>query len=63
LLKKYNFASIRKSHALLVASKVIGLEANAEKTMFISRECDAGQYHNRKIGNKYLESLEYFKYL
>jgi hypothetical protein len=50
---------------LVVASKEIGLEVNAEKTkyMVMSRDQNAGQNHNLKIDNKSFESVEQFKYM
>jgi hypothetical protein len=55
----------RNTKVLVVASKEIGLEVNAEKTkcMFLSRDQNAGHNHNIKIDNKYSESVEEFKYL
>jgi hypothetical protein len=43
--------------ALLVDSKEIGLEANAEKTnyMVMSRDQHAEQNHNINVGNKLFE--------
>jgi hypothetical protein len=54
-----------KTEALLVTSKEIGLEVNAEKTkyMFMSHEQNAGQNHNIKLDNKFFETVEQFKYL
>jgi hypothetical protein len=48
-----------------VSSKDIGLELNAEKTeyIFMSREENAGQYHNIQVGNKSFERVKEFKYL
>jgi hypothetical protein len=50
---------------LVVASKEIGLEVNAEKTKYLimSRDQVAGKDHNIKIDNKSLERVEQFKYL
>jgi hypothetical protein len=55
----------KNTEALIVASKEIGLEVNAEKTKCIvmSRDQNAGQNHNIKIDNKDLERVEQFKYL
>jgi hypothetical protein len=55
----------KHTEALVVASKEIGLEVNAEKTkyMVMSRDQNAGQNHNIKIDNKSFERLEQFKYL
>jgi hypothetical protein len=58
--------SIRKNtEGLVVASKKTGLKANAEKTkyMVVSRDQNAGQNHNIKIGNKSFERVQEFKYL
>jgi hypothetical protein len=58
--------TIRKNtDALLVASKEIGLEVNAEKTkyMVMSRAQNAGRNGNIQIGNKSFETVEQFKYL
>jgi hypothetical protein len=51
--------------ALLVASKEIGLEVNADKTkcMFMSRYRAAGQSHSMNIDNSSFERVEEFKYL
>jgi hypothetical protein len=55
----------KNTEALVVASKEIGLEVNAEKTkyMVMSRNQNAGQNHNIKIDNKSFEKVEQFKYL
>jgi hypothetical protein len=44
---------------LLVPSKEIDLQKNAEKTKytFMSSEKSAGQHHNRMMGNKSFESV------
>jgi sorting nexin-29 len=58
--------TIRKNtEALLITSKEIGLEANAEKTkyMLMSQDQNAGQNGNIQIGNKSSETVEQFKYL
>jgi len=49
---------------LVVASKKIGLEVNAEKTNYLtmSRDQAAGTEHNIKIDNKSLERVEQFIY-
>jgi hypothetical protein len=53
----------KNTEALMVASKEIGLEVNAEKTkyMVMCREQNAGQNHNIKIDNKSFEMVEPFK--
>jgi hypothetical protein len=55
----------KNTEALVVASKEIGLEVNAEKTMYMvmSRNQNAEQNHNIKIENKSFERVEQFKYL
>jgi hypothetical protein len=55
----------KNTEALVVASKEIGLEVNAEKTkyMVMSRNQNAGQNHNMKLDNKSFERVEQFKYL
>jgi hypothetical protein len=55
----------KNTEALLIASKVIGLEVNAEKTkyMVMSRDQNAGQNGYLQIGNKSFETVEQFKYL
>jgi sorting nexin-29 len=58
--------TIRKNtEALLIASKEIGLEVNAEKTkyMVMSRDQNAGQNEYIQIGNKSFETVKQFKYL
>ena len=53
------------AEALLVASKEIGLEVNADKTKYMvtSRDQNAGQSHSMKIDNSSFERVEEFKYL
>jgi hypothetical protein len=55
----------KNTEALVVASKEIGLEVNAEKTkyMVMSRNPNSGQNHNIEIDNKSFERVEQFKYL
>jgi hypothetical protein len=58
--------TIRKNtEALLIASKDIGLEINAEKSkyMVMSPDQNAGQNGNIQTGNKSFETVEQFKYL
>jgi hypothetical protein len=58
--------SIKKNaEYLVIASKAIGLEVNAEKTkyMVMSRNQNAGHSHNINIDNKSFERVEEFKYL
>jgi hypothetical protein len=61
-----NIHTIRKNtEALLIASKEIGLEVNAEKTKYMnmSRDQNAGQNGYIQIGNKSFETVEQFEYL
>ena len=53
------------AEALVVASKEIGLEVNADKSkyMVMSWDHNARQSHNIKIGNSSFERVEEFKYL
>jgi hypothetical protein len=53
------------SGALVVASKEIGLEVNADKTkyMVMSREQNAGQSHNVNIDNSSFQRVEQLKNL
>ena len=55
----------KNTEALIVATKGIGLEVNAEKTkyMAMSRDQKAKQNHNIKKDNKTFERVEQFKYL
>jgi hypothetical protein len=58
--------TIRKNtEALVIASKKIGLEVNAEKSkyMVMSRDQNAGQNGYIQIGNESIETVEQFKYL
>ena len=51
--------------ALVVATKEIGLEVNADKTkyMVMSREQTAGLSHTKNVDNNSIERVEEFKYL
>jgi hypothetical protein len=53
------------AEGLLVATKEIGLEVNADKSkyMVMSRDRNAGWGHSVKIDNSSIESVEEFKYL
>ena len=53
------------AEALIVASKEIGLEVNADKTkyMVMSGDQNVGQSHNIKTDNSSFESVKEFKYL
>jgi len=55
----------KKTEALVFASKEIGLEVNAKKTMYMvmSRDQNAGRSHNIKNDNSSIERVEGFKYL
>jgi len=53
------------AEALVVATKEIGLEVNADKTkyMIMSRDQNAGRSDSMKIDNSSIERVEEFKYL
>ena len=53
------------AEALILASKEIGLEVNADKTKYtvMSRDQNAGQSYSIKIDNSSFERVEEFKYL
>jgi hypothetical protein len=53
------------AEALVVATKEIGLEVNADKTkyMVMSWDWNAGWGHSVKIDNNSIERVEEFKYL
>ena len=53
------------AEALVVATKEIGLEVNADKTMYMvmSRDQSAGRSHNIKIDSSFFERVEHLKYL
>jgi hypothetical protein len=53
------------AEALVVASKKIGLEVNADKTkyMVMARDQNAGRSNSMKIDNSSIERVEEFKYL
>ena len=53
------------AEALLVVTKEIGLEVNADKTkyMVMYRDRNAGRGHSVKIDNISIERVEEFKYL
>ena len=50
---------------VIVATKEIGLEVNADKTKYMvtSRDQNAGRGHSVKIDNSSIERVEEFKYL
>jgi hypothetical protein len=54
----------KNTDALVVATKEKGLELNADKTkyMVISLDQNAGQNHNVKTDNKFVERVREFKY-
>jgi hypothetical protein len=54
-----------KCGSLIVATKEIGLEVNANKTKytFMSRDQNAGRSNIMKIDNSSIERVEEFKYL
>jgi len=53
------------AEALVVATKEIGLEVNADKTKYMvkPRDRNAGRGHSMKIDNSSIERVEEFKYL
>ena len=53
------------AETLVVATKEIGLEVNADKTkyMVMCRDRNAGRGHSVKIDNSSIERVEEFKYL
>jgi len=55
----------KNTEALVVASKEIGLEVNADKTKYLvmSRDQNAGRSHNIKTDNSSFESVEEFNYM
>jgi hypothetical protein len=61
-----SICTIRKNtEALVIASKEIGLEVNAEKTKYtvMSRDQNAVENHNIKKGNKPSEVVKHVRYL
>ena len=52
------------AESLVVATKEIGLEVNADKTkyMIMSRDQNAGRSHSMKTDNSFIERVEEFKY-
>ena len=54
-----------KTESLIVASKEIGLEVNADKTkyMVLFHDQNAGRSHSVRIENRSFERVEEFKYL
>jgi hypothetical protein len=61
-----NIDTINKNTQTLTdVSKEVGLEVNVEKTKYtlVSRDQNAGQNRNIKIGNSSFENVSHFKYL
>ena len=56
---------IQNAEALVVATKEIGLEVNADETkyMIMCRDQNAGRSHSMNIDNRSIERVEEFKYL
>jgi hypothetical protein len=55
----------KNTESLIDASKEVGLEVNVEKTkyMLVSRDQNAGQTREIKIGNRSFENVSQFRYL
>ena len=55
----------KNTEALLVGSKEIGLEVNADKTKYVfkSRDQNARRSQNIKTDNSFFEKMEEFRYL
>jgi len=53
----------KNTEVLVVASKEIGLEVNADKTKYMvtSRYLNTGRSHNVNIDNNSFERVEYFQ--
>jgi hypothetical protein len=60
-----NLKSYRNRGISIDASKEVGLEVNIEKTkyMLVSRDQNAGQTRDIKIGNSSVENMSQFRYL
>ena len=56
---------LKKTQAVVVGSKEIGLEVNSDETKYIvmSRDQNAGRSHNIKIDDNSFERLEEFECL
>jgi hypothetical protein len=56
---------MENSEALVVASKDIGIEVNANKTKYLAmcRDHNVGRSHSMKTDNSSIERIEKFKYL
>jgi hypothetical protein len=62
----HNTDTINKNTEILIdASKEVGLEVNIEKIKYllVSRDQNAGQNREIKIGNRLFENVSQFKYL
>jgi hypothetical protein len=56
--------TVKKSTgALLVGSKQVGLEINADKTKYMYHEQNAGQKSQHKVGSESFETVAEFSYL
>jgi hypothetical protein len=57
--------TVKKTEALVAASKETGLEVNADKTqyMVMSRDQNAGRDHNININSSSFERVDEFRYL
>jgi hypothetical protein len=55
----------KNKETLVLASKEMELEVNADKTKYliVSRDQNARRIHNAKFDNSFFERLEQFKYL
>jgi hypothetical protein len=55
----------KNTETLIDASKEVGLEVNVEKMkyMLVSRDQNAGQNREIKIGNRSFETVSQFKYM
>ena len=59
------YTTKKKTEALVIASKEIGLQVNAEKNKYtvVSQDQNAGQSHSIKTNNSSFERVEEFSYL
>jgi hypothetical protein len=55
----------KNTEVLVVASKEIGLEVNADKTKYLAmtRDQNAGRSHDIKIDNRCFDWVDQFRYL